>query len=124
MWNIFKERFFENKKKYGIVIDFFTSIFHQNNLKEVLSELIHEKGYGDEYLGCYLSTIFDEDEKDEKGYFENGVLFYECEEEEIIDYPMFVRCVELACEIYIEEHGEDEELKRDLKIIKDRYADR
>lgn len=81
MWNIFSERFFENKK-YGIVIDFFTSTFHQNNLKEVLSELTYGNRYGDEYLGCCLSTLYDEDEKAEEGYFEDGVLFYECDEEE------------------------------------------
>ncbi len=124
MWNKFNERFFDNKKKYGIVIDFFTSAFHQNNLKKVLSDLIYGHRYGSEYLGCCLSTLYDEDEKDEEGYFEDGVLFYECDEEEIIDYPMFIKCLELACEIYMEEHGEDEEVKRDLQIIKDRYADK
>ena len=124
MWNKFSERFFDDNKKYGIVMDFFTSTFHQNNLKEVLSELKYGNRYGDEYLGCCLSTLYDEDEKDEEGYFEDGVLFYECDEEEIIDYPMYIKCLELACEIYMEEHGEDEEVKRDLQIIKDRYANK
>ncbi len=124
MWNKFNDRFFENKKKYGIVIDFFTSTFHQNNLKEVLSELTYGNRYGDEYLGCCLSTLYDEDEKDEEGYFEDGVKFHECDEEEIIDYSMYVKCMELACEIYMEEHGEDEEVKRDLQIIRERYADK
>ena len=116
--------FLITKKKYGLVIDFFTSTFHQNNLKEVLPELIRVDRYGDEYLGCCLSTLYDEDEKDEEGYFEDGVLFYECDAEIIIDYPMFIKCLELACEIYIEEHGEDEEVKRNLQIIKERYADK
>ena len=130
MLDRFDKEFFDDNKKYGIVIDFFllmfpSSIFFQRyNFKEALNDLIHGSGYGDEYLGCCLSTLYDEDEKDEEGYFEDGVLFYECDAKVIIDYPMFVKCMELAYKIYTEEYGEDEEVKRDLQIIKDRYGDK
>lgn len=34
---------------------------------------------------------------------------------------MYIRCLELACKIYIEENEADEEIRNNLLIIKKRY---
>lgn len=123
MKNKFKERFFDDKKKYGIVIAFFDWMI-RSDLKGILQCFAEDSSFGSDSGGCVLPSIFNDKDDEEVGEYFDGIMFYECDLETIISYSMYVKCLELACEIYMEEHGEDEEVKRNLQIIKDRYADK
>ena len=120
----FKEQFFDDKKKFYLLIAFFDWMLRYD-FKRILQCIKEGGGYCSEYYGIFLSSDWDEegDEEDEN-YFEDGVMFYELDEKIIIGYPMFVRCLQLACKIYMEEFGEDEEIKQNLRIIEERYADK
>ncbi len=127
MRNKFEERFFDDKKKYFHVTSFFDWILRGDDFKHILKNFIEERGFGSDSGGILFPSNWHEgdgDEEIDEDYFTDGVMILERDMEIIIDNSMYVRCVELACEIYMEEHGEDEEVKRDLQIIKDRYADK
>lgn len=100
-------------------------MIYAQNFKHILQNIAEGGGYGSEYCGCFLSTDWDEegDEEDED-YFEDGVMFFVLKEKIIIDYPMFVKCIQFASKIYMEEFGEDKEIKKNLRIIEERYANK
>ena len=126
MQNKFKERFFDDKKKYSIIIAFFDWML-RTDFKHILQCFAEDISFGSDSGGCNLPSFLndkDGEEDENDGEYLDGIMFYECDVETIIDYSMYIKCIELACEIYMEEHGEDEEVKRDLQIIKDRYADK
>lgn len=128
MQNKFRKRFFDDNKKYFPVVNFFDWILRGNNFKHVLNIFTEDCGYANDEAGGICFPLgwheTDEGEEDDDDYFTDGVMFYEWDTEIIIDNSMYIKCLELACDIYMEEHGEDEEVKRDLQIIKDRYADK
>ena len=127
MENRFKEKFFDNKKTYGMVIDFFDWILRGDDFKYILKNFTEDCGFGSDSGGITFPSSWheeDDDEEDDENYFTDGVMIFERNAEIIIDNSMYIKCLELACEIYMEEHGEDEEVKRNLQIIKDRYADK
>lgn len=120
-----EDEFFDDKEKYGTVIEVLYWMIYVEDFREILRNLVGGGSYGSEYYGYFLSTEWDEDgDEENEDYFEDGVMFYVWKEKIIIDYPMFVKCLQFACEIYMEEYGEDEEVKRNLEIIKVRYADK
>ncbi len=125
MHNKFEERFLD---EYFQVTSFFDWILRGDDFKEILKNFTEGRGFGGDSGGITFPGNFDEEWEGDKDpsedYFTDGVMIFERDMEIIIDNSMYVRCVELACEIYMEEHGEDEEVKRDLQIIKDRYADK
>ena len=124
MHNKFEERFLD---EYFQVTSFFDWILRGDDFKEILKNFTEERGFGSDSGGILFPSDWhegDEGEEIDENYFTDGVMIFEQDTEIIIDNPMYVKCVELACEIYMEEHGEDEEVKRDLQIIKDRYADK
>lgn len=44
------------------------------------------------------------------------------EDDIIIDYPMFVKCVELAYSIYREKNGRNEQIEKDIEGMHHRYG--
>ena len=115
----FEELFFDDKKKYTIVIAFFDWIL-RSDFKEVMNILARDMSYGGEVLGCNLPSLFES--VDEEGYFNDGVEFYVDESEIKVDFQMYIKCLELAYRIYVREKGEDEEIKDNLLMIKKRYS--
>lgn len=115
----FEELFFDDKKKYAIVIAFFDWIL-RSDFKEVMNILAKDMSYGGEVLGCNLPSLFES--ADEEGYFNDGVEFYVDESEIKVDFQMYIKCLELAYRIYVREKGEDEEIKDNLLTIKKRYS--
>ena len=127
MQNKFRERFFDDREKYFLVTSFFDWMLVRNDFKHILHNFTIEWGLGGDSGGITFPSNWlegDEGEEIDEDYFTDGVMFYVRDMDIIIDISMYVKCVELACEIYMEEHGEDEEVKRNLQIIKDRYADK
>ncbi len=116
----FERRF---RDEYEIVISFFDWML-RDDFRDILHYFAKDCGYSYNEFGVVFPSLYSKDEKDEEGYFDDGIVFFEHTSEMKIDFSMYVKCLELACEIYMEEHGEDEEVKRDLQIIKDRYADK
>ena len=50
-----------------------------------------------------MPSIFES--KDEEGYFDDGVMLYLDEnEEQKIDFKMFMECIRVACEVYVKEY--------------------
>lgn len=119
-----EDEFFDDKKKYWTVMAVLYWMIYANNFKKILQNLVEGGSYGSEDYGFLLSSEWDEegDEEDED-YFEDGVMFHVHKSKIIIDYPMFVKCMQFACKIYMEDFGDDEEIKKNLKIIEERYAD-
>ena len=120
-----EDEFFADKEKFGTVIEVLYWMIYAEDFKSILQTLAEGGSYGADYCGIFLSSSWDEegDEEDED-YFEDGVMFHMCKEKIIIDYPMFVKCMQFACRIYMEDFGEDEEIKKNLHIIEERYADK
>ena len=125
MQNKFEKRFLD---EYFLVTSFFDFRLRRDDFKSTLKNLAEGRGLGGDQGGITFPGEFDEEYEGDKDpsedYFTDGVMIFVQDMEIIIDNHMYVKCVELACEIYMEEHGEDEEVKRDLQIIKDRYADK
>lgn len=117
----FEESFFSDKEEYAIVIVFFDWIIRRSDFKEILSTLAKDTGFGSEVLGCNLPSLFEN--KEEDGYFDDGIEFYLNDDDIKIDFSMYVKCLELACKIYIEENGEEEEIKNYFLSIKKRYKE-
>ena len=120
----FEDRFFDDHDKYFTVIAFFMWILERaKNFKERIHDFSKEIGFGNEVLGCIFPTIFES--PDEEGYFEEGVEFYGIvgndEDEIVIDYVMFLKCVELAYSIYSEKYGRDEEIEKDIEYMHEKY---
>ncbi|MCI9080698.1 MAG: hypothetical protein HFH68_17645 [Lachnospiraceae bacterium] len=115
----FEKLFFNDKEKYAVVIAFFDWII-RSDFKHILNTLAEDTSYGDEVLGCNLPSLFDSE--DEDGYFDDGVEFYLNDIDIKIDFQMYIKCLELACKIYIEENGDDKEVKSNLLIIQRRYS--
>ena len=113
----FENLFFEDKEEYAVVIAFFDWMI-RSGFKDILDTLFKDISYGDEVLGCNLPSLFDSE--DEDGYFKDGVEFYLNDINIKIDFKMYIRCLELACKIYIEENEADEEIRNNLLIIKKR----
>ena len=111
----FENLFFEDKEEYAVVIAFFDWMI-RSGFKDILDTLFKDISYGDEVLGCNLPSLFDSE--DEDGYFKDGVEFYLNDINIKIDFKMYIRCLELACKIYIEENEADEEIRNNLLIIK------
>ena len=111
----FEELFFEDKEKYSIIITFFNWMMWRD-FEGILNMLAQDISYEHEALGCNLPSLFDSEE--EEGYFNDGVEFYLLDEEIRITFQMYIKCLELAYKIYIEENGEKEEVKNNLLIIK------
>lgn len=111
----FEELFFSDKEEYAIVIVFFDWIIRRSDFKEILSTLAKDTGFGSEVLGCNLPSLF---ENKEDGYFDDRVEFYLNDDDIKIDFSMYVKCLELACKIYIEENREEEEIKNCFLSIK------
>lgn len=103
----FTEKFFADKEKFFVVCVFFDYILKKNELPNVMQLFAKGIGYSDDYLGCYFPSIFEN--KEEDGYFEDGVMFFFNEEEVWIEEEMFIKCLELAEEIYLEKHYSSEE---------------
>ncbi len=116
----FERRF---RDEYEIVISFFDWML-KDNFRDILHCFAEDCGYSYNEFGVVLPSLYSKDEKNEEGYFDDGIVFFEHTSEMKIDFSMYTKCLELACEIYMEEHGEDEEVKRNLQIIKDRYAEK
>lgn len=120
--NVFGERFFEDREKYFDVIVFFSYILKREDFLETIQCLSDDKGgCSFDYLGCTLPSIFDS--KEDEGYFENGALFFWNEEEIWIDDEMFIRCIELAGDIYFENHHSEVEkvvFNQSLQKIKEK----
>ena len=114
----FENLFFEDKEEYAVVIAFFDWMI-RSGFKDILDTLFKDISYGDEVLGCNLPSLFDSE--DEDGYFKDGVEFYLNDINIKIDFKMYIRCLELACKIYIEENEADGEIRNNLLIIKKRY---
>ncbi len=124
MHNKFEERFLD---EYFQVTSFFDWILRGDDFKRILKNFTEGRGFGGDSGGILFPSNWhngDEGEEIDKNYFTDGVMIFERDMEIIIDNSMYIKCVELACEIYIEEHGEDEEVRRNLQIIKDRYSDK
>ena len=114
----FEELFFDDKEKYAIVIAFFDWIL-RCDFKEIFNNLAKDISYGGDGLGCNLPSLFESE--DEDGYFNDGVEFYLNDNEIKVDFKMYIKCLELACRIYVKENGIDEEIKSNMLIIKRRY---
>lgn len=114
----FEDLFFEDKEKYAIVITFFDWMIRRD-FKGIINTLARDVSCGTEVSGCNLPSLFDSEE--EEGYFDDGVEFYMFDEDIKVDFQMFIKCLELAYEIYIKENGENEDIKNDLITIKKRY---
>lgn len=120
MDELFKERFFDDKCKYLIVIGFWEWVLSKpNEFKYRIHRFSEEIGYGTDRVGCNFPNIFES--PDEEGYFEEGVEFYGWEEEIVIDYAMFVKCAELAYSIYSENYGKDEDIEKDIESMHKKY---
>lgn len=123
MDELFKERFWDDKDKYFIVIAFWEWVLEEpNDFKHRIHAFSKECGYGSEVLGCNFPTIFES--PDEEGYFEEGVGFYGFDDEDdiVIDYAMFVKCAELAYSIYSEKCGRDEDIEKDIEFMHKKYS--
>lgn len=122
MNNKFITEFFDDSKKYFNMITFFSWILSRDDFAFIVHNLSEEIGFGDEKVGCYFSNIFED--CNEQGYFEEGVgFYYENTEIEdlVVDYSMFIKCVELAYSIYCGENGKNEEIEKDIENMRNKY---
>ena len=124
MEELFEERFFDDKDKYFAVIAFWKRILkNPNRFNARIHDFSNEIGFGAECFGCNFPSIFDS--PDEEGYFEEGVEFwygYENVDAIVIDYAMFVKCIELVYSIYSEKYGINEEIERDIEYMHTKYS--
>ena len=98
----FKNRFPYDIDKYSIVYFVFDRIL-RDDLLEMLHCLKNNRGLSYDGIGYYLPSIFES--KDEEGYFDDGVMLYlDDNEEQKIDFTMFMECIRVACEVYVKEH--------------------
>lgn len=114
----FEEKFFDNREKYAIVINFFNYMLN-DDFGEILHYLAMDMSYGEENIGCNLPSLFDEE--GEEGFFNDGVVFYEGEAEIKISFSMYVKCIQLACDLFLEKKHDNTEVIKDLEIIQERY---
>lgn len=116
----FKNRFPYDIEKYYIVHLVFDRIL-RDDLLEVLQHLRQNMGVDYDGIGYYLPSIFES--KDEEGYFDDGVMLYLSEnEEQKIDFKMFLECIKVACEVYVEEFpSKSDEIKEMLKILENEF---
>lgn len=117
----FGEKFRYDKHKYHIVINYFENMI-KNDFLSKIEHMGREMSYGSDISGITFPNIFEDPE--EEGYFEEGVMFYLDTEEIIIDYKMFIECIELATQIYLEQKNDIEEkqiIEINIQTIKTRY---
>ena len=85
-------------KYYDSAISFFDVVLRKGDFLDVLQLISMDISYGSEVSGYFLPANFEN--KNEEGYFENGVMFYLNDEEIWMDDAMFIRCLEFVGEIY------------------------
>ncbi len=116
-----KNRFPYDIEKYYIVHLVFDRIL-RDDLLEMLHYLRQNMGIDYDGIGYYLPSIFES--KDEEGYFDDGVMFYLGEnEEQKIDFKMFMECIKVACAVYVEEfESKSDEIEEILIFLKNKYV--
>ena len=85
----------------------------------VLNNICQEFGIGWESCGFSFPNNCEIGDDD---YFENGVMFYFRDNEEIINYNIFTDLLETTCNIYILQYPEKSEYVNNLlSLIKNKY---
>ena len=117
----FIDNFLYDKKKYGIVIDFFESML-RNDFIKILNYMGNETDYSDYPIGYNFANNCDEEDIENGDYFENGVMFFLFDKDIIISYNFFYECLKMACDIYLKSYKDNtQEIERILNIINERY---
>lgn len=124
-----REKYLENfpydKNKYHLVIQYFQYMLGDGFLR-ILNYMKDDKSLSSQSIGYSFASSCDEEDKDTGDYFENGVMFwfgYNDFDEIIVDYSIFYNSLKLACEIYMEENSDDNQIVNEsLKIIRNRYG--
>ena len=117
----FKNRFPYDIEKYYITYRVFDRIL-KDDLLEMLNYLKCNIGIDYDGIGYYLPSIFES--KDEEGYFDDGVMLYLDEnEEQKIDFKMFMECIRVACEVYVKEYPlKADEIEEILRFLENEPA--
>lgn len=84
--------------------------FYFVSFVERLENMSEERGFGGDSYGFCFPNIFEPYEKNEEGYFEEGVFFYFGNSEDTISTQEFHEYMKIACEIYLENKPEDKEI--------------
>ena len=121
----FLNEFQYDKDKYFIVVYYFQYML-RSGFKRILDFMSQNKDISTDSIGCCFASNCDDEDKENRDYFENGVMFwygYEEIEKVIIDYQMFYQCLALSCQIYLNSNPDNEIfISPKLNIIKNRYS--
>lgn len=116
----------ENLELFLYAVNFLGTVYGIKEFKQTIENFAKKIGMSIHYdCGCMFPNAYESWEKDEEGYFEDGVCFwygwYDFSDDSYMDDETFVRYVELANEVYMELEGRDEELEGYVKMIREDF---